>query len=141
MAGVSLDAASSEDLCLGEPGLFVGLILKNLDVSLGLNDGVTSGDKGFVLKKKRQNQAPPVKVLTYTHSFPLGEFSSMNLSTGGIEGRVSYPGTSKESSAGASGAGSSSNGVIAASAVGNVTDGGGVAPAREEASSASASGR
>jgi len=115
MAGVSLDAASGEDLCLSEPGLFVGLILKNLDVSLGFNNSITGGNKSLV-------------------SFPLGEFSSMNLSTGSIEGRVPHPGTSKEPCAGARD-GSCSSGVVT-SAVGKVTGRGGVMPAREEASSA-----
>jgi hypothetical protein len=127
MAGVSLDAASSEDLCLGEPGLFVGLIFKNLDVSLGLDDSTTSSNKSLVLKQRVSESSSSHKLSTY--SFPFCEFSGMNFSTGSIEGRVSHPGTSKESGTGASGGGSFSNGGVAASAVGKVSEGRGITPA------------
>jgi hypothetical protein len=64
----------------------------------------------------------------------------MDLSTSGIDGGISHSGTSKESSTGTSAGTSCSNGVVTASAVREVTVLR-ITSAREETSSASASGR
>jgi hypothetical protein len=69
--GVFLEFVSSGELCLSLVGQFIGLILKNLDLSLGLSNSTASGNKSLVLKQKHQNRAPPIerhRVLTTSFS-------------------------------------------------------------------------
>jgi hypothetical protein len=52
VASVALDIADSEDLLLGNASLFVGLILQDLDVSLGFSHGAASSNQSFVLRRQ-----------------------------------------------------------------------------------------
>jgi len=50
VTSVALDITDSENLLLGITGLFVGLILQDLNVSFGFNHRTASSDQSVVLK-------------------------------------------------------------------------------------------
>jgi hypothetical protein len=58
VAGISFDSTSCQNLCLRESGLFVGLVLEDLDMSLGLDDSASSGNEGPILRQKHQDRPP-----------------------------------------------------------------------------------
>jgi hypothetical protein len=88
VAGVALDTTDSENLLLGNTGLFVGLILQDLNVSPGFNHRAASSNQSFILKGCQRLEDESMQPHN-TYGFLLCQLCCMHLSSSSVKRCIS----------------------------------------------------